>query len=287
MGEIMKKKAISITEFIMLTASTLLIAIGIYFFKFPNNFTFGGITGVAVLVGKNGVISASDFTFIVNMLLLFVGYFFLGKGFGIKTTYTSVLLSISLSLLERIHPMNTPLTDEPVLELIFAIALPAIGTAILFNMGASSGGTDIIAMMVKKYSNINIGNALLLSDLIITLLGCFVFDIKTGLFSFLGLTIKALMVDMVIENINLCKYFNVVCLKPEPICDYIVHVLKRSATVFEAKGAFTGQKKHIILTVMSRHEALLLRQFIKEEDPTAFILISNTSEIIGKGFHSI
>ena len=276
-----------IKEFLLLTFSTLLIAVGIYFFKFPNNFTFGGVTGLAVLVAKTGLINASDFTFIINMVLLLMGFLVFGRKFGIKTTYTSILLSLSLSLLERIYPMNAPFTDEPMLELCFAIALPALGSAILFNIGASSGGTDIIAMVLKKYTNVNIGKGLLLSDLLITAAGCFVFDIKTGLFSFLGLTIKSFMVDGVIESINLCKYFNVVCNKPEPICDYIVHELNRSATVCEAKGAFTGKHKYIVFTVMGRHEAVLLRTYIRQIDPDAFILISSTSEIVGKGFHSI
>ncbi|MBU9725109.1 YitT family protein [Diplocloster modestus] len=276
-----------IKEFLLLTFSTLLIAVGIYFFKFPNNFTFGGVTGLAVLVAKTGLINASDFTFIINMVLLLMGFLVFGRKFGIKTTYTSILLSLSLSLLERIYPMKMPFTNEPMLELCFAIALPALGSAILFNIGASSGGTDIIAMVLKKYTNVNIGKGLLLSDLLITAAGCFVFDIKTGLFSFLGLTIKSFMVDGVIESINLCKYFNVVCNKPEPICDYIVHELNRSATVCEAKGAFTGKHKYIIFTVMGRHEAVLLRTFIRQIDPDAFILISSTSEIVGKGFHSI
>lgn len=281
----MNKKKIK--EFLLLTFSTLLIAVGIYFFKFPNNFTFGGVTGLAVLVAKTGLINASDFTFIINMVLLLMGFLVFGRKFGIKTTYTSLLLSLSLSLLERIYPMNAPFTDEPMLELCFAIALPALGSAILFNIGASSGGTDIIAMILKKYTNVNIGKGLLLSDLLITAAGCFVFDIKTGLFSFLGLTIKSFMVDGVIESINLCKYFNVVCNKPEPICDYIVHELNRSATVCEAKGAFTGKHKYIVFTVMGRHEAVLLRTYIRQIDPDAFILISSTSEIVGKGFHSI
>lgn len=274
-------------SFTILTVSTLIIAAGIYFFKFPNNFTFGGVTGLAVLLGKNSAISASDFTFIINMLLLLAGFLFFGRSFGLKTAYTSILLSLSLSLLERLCPADAPLTNEPMLELAFAIALPAFGSAVLFNIGASSGGTDIIAMILKKYTSINIGRALLFIDFAITLTGCFMFDIKTGLFSFLGLTIKAFMVDSIIESINQCKYFNVVCEKPVPICDFIVHELNRSATVFDARGAFTGGQKHIILTVMSRHEAVKLRQFIKETEPSAFILISNTSEIIGKGFHSI
>lgn len=128
-------------SFSLLTGSILIMAVGIYFFKFANNFTFGGITGLAVLVAKTGVMSASDFTFLTNMLLLLLGFIVLGKKFGLKTAYCSTLLSVTLSLLERIYPMSHPLTDQPMLELTFAIALPAFGSAILFNIGASSGGT--------------------------------------------------------------------------------------------------------------------------------------------------
>lgn len=280
-------KKIPLKEFFLLTISTLIIAVGIYFFKFPNNFTFGGVTGLAVLVAKAGWISAGDFTFVFNMVLLLIGFLFFGKGFGIKTTYTSILLSVTLSGLERICPLNAPLTGEPMLELCFAIALPAIGTAILFNMEASSGGTDIIAMILKKYTSVDIGRALFFTDVVICVAGCFIFDIETGLFSFLGLTIKSCLVDTVIESINRCKYFNVVCNKQQVICDFIVHDLCRSATYCEAKGAFTGQHRFIIFTVLTPHEAVRLRNYIKTEDPSAFILISNTSEIIGKGFHCI
>ena len=153
-------------------------------------------------------------------------------------------------------------------------------SAILFNIGSSSGGTDIIAMILKKYSSFNIGPALMLSDLLISIAGFFIFDIKTGLYSLLGLTIRSFMVDTFIENFNLSKYFNVVCDDPEPICDFIVHELNRSASVFHATGAYSGQDKAIVLTALNRTQAVRLRNFIKITDPKAFILISNTSEII-------
>ena len=276
-----------IENFIAMSGATLLIAVGTYFFKFPNNFTFGGITGLAVLIAKTGLISAADFSFVANMSLLILGAVILGKKFVAKTAYCSVLLSVALSLFERIFPMNQPFTNQPMLEVMFAIALPALGSAILFNIGSSSGGTDIIAMILKKYSNFNIGPALMLSDLLITIAGFFIFDIKTGLYSLLGLTIRSFMVDTFIENFNLSKYFNVVCDDPEPICDFIVHELNRSASVFHATGAYSGQDKAIVLTALNRTQAVRLRNFIKITDPKAFILISNTSEIIGKGFHSI
>jgi uncharacterized membrane-anchored protein YitT (DUF2179 family) len=274
-------------DFFLLTFSTILMIAGVYFFKFPNNFTFGGVTGIAVLFARLLPFSASDISFIMNMVLLVIGFAFFGKKFGVKTAYTSVLLSVGISMLGYFFPMDSPLTDQPILELSFAITLPAIGSAILFNMGASSGGTDIIAMLLRKYTRVNIGRALLITDMIAGVAACFIFDIKTGLFSFLGLTIKAFMVDGFIERFNLCKYFTVICESPEPICDYIVNTLKRSATTYAAKGVYTKKDKDIILTVLSPIEAVKLRTYIKEVDPFAFIFISNTSEIIGKGFHSI
>ena len=271
----------NIRYFCLLTFSTLIMAFGTYFFKFTNNFTFGGITGLAVLVARTGLVSASDFNLVASMILLVIGLFVLGRKFAAKTAYCSILLSVALSAMERIWPMDSPLTGQPMLELCFAVALPALGSAILFNIGASSGGTDIIAMILKKYSSFDIGRALMLSDALITFIGFFIFDIETGLYSVLGLAIRSFMVDTFIESFNLSKYFNVVCDHPEQICDF------RSASVCQAKGAYSGRDKYIILTALNRVQAVRLRNFIKTNDPEAFILISNTSEIIGKGFHSV
>lgn len=274
-------------NFFLLTISTLIMAVGIYFFKFANNFTFGGITGIAVLVAKFLPISASDFSFVVNILLLIIGWIVLGKSFAEKTAYSTILLSISLSLLERIYPMSHPLTNEPLLELIFAILLPALGSAILFNIGASSGGTDVIAMILKKYTSVDIGKGLMISDLIFTLAGFLVFNVKTGLYSLFGLIMRSALIDNFIESFNRSKYFHVVTSNATRICDFIQNDLQRGATIVNATGAFTGDDKYIILTVLSPSQAVKLRNFIKEHDPKAFLLVSNTSEIIGKGFHSV
>ena len=274
-------------NFSLLTISTLIMAVGIYFFKFANNFTFGGITGIAVLVAKFFPISASDFSFVVNILLLIIGWIVLGKSFAEKTAYSTILLSVSLSLLERIYPMSHPLTNEPLLELIFAILLPALGSAILFNIGASSGGTDVIAMILKKYTSVDIGEGLMISDLIFTLAGFLVFNVKTGLYSLFGLIMRSALIDNFIESFNRSKYFHVVTSNATCICDFIQNDLQRGATIVNATGAFTGDDKYIILTVLSPSQAVKLRNFIKEHDPKAFLLVSNTSEIIGKGFHSV
>jgi len=282
----MRKKFLGVLrDYIIITASILLIAVGIYFFRFPNNFTFGGVSGLSVVLGKVTPITPATANFILNIALV-LGFLFLGRSFAVKTVYASVALSVFVSALEKFFPMSHPVTDEPMLDLIFAVVLPSFGSAILFNMGASSGGTDIIAMIVQKHTGTDVGRALFISDVLITLSAFLVFSVKTALFSCLGLMMKTVVIDSAIENINLRKYISVICNDPVPVCEFITKRLDRSATVCEAKGAYSHSKKFVVLTAMKRVQALQLRRFIRQEEPDAFILITNTSEIIGKGFHN-
>jgi uncharacterized membrane-anchored protein YitT (DUF2179 family) len=277
----------TIVEYFYLTLASVILVVGVYVFKFPNNFSFGGVTGIAVILGKILPFSASMFTFIINMALLLIGFVFLGRSFGIKTVYVSVLTSFGFSFCDYFFPMSKPLTNQPVLELIFAIVLPAVSSAILFNLDASSGGTDIVAMILKKYTQINIGTALFIVDSLIAGTAFILFGPETGLFSVCGLLAKSLVIDSVIENINLCKYFTIVCDNPEPICHFIHTQLHRSATIFKAEGSYVHHEKVVILTVMRRRQAVQLRNFVKSHEPGAFIMITNSSEIIGKGFRGL
>jgi uncharacterized membrane-anchored protein YitT (DUF2179 family) len=229
-----------IKEYAVITFGVLMVVAGVYFFKFPNHFTIGGVTGIAILLNSifGNSVSAGTIVLVINFILLIIGYLILGKSFGNKTAYGSILMSVALKLLEVILPMKRPLTSEPMLELAFAVALPAVGSAILFNIGASTGGTDIIAMLLKKYTSLDIGRSLFLTDLLMTLTAFFVFNIQTGLLSLLGLILKSAVVDTVIENMNLHKYLTIICEEPDPISDYILNNLHRSATLCEAKGAF-------------------------------------------------
>ena len=283
----MNKKATvkdTVLEYLMLTMGAIVMVVGIYFFKFPNHFSFGGVSGISVILGELLPQTPAHFNLFINIILLVIGFVVFGKEFGIKTAYISILVSVGPTILELVCPMEAPLTDEPVLELIFAIALPAFASAIFFNMGASSGGTDVIAMILKKYTKVNIGTALFMSDALIVIVACFVFNIETGLFSLVGLLAKSLVVDETIENINLAKYFTIICDDPEPIVDYIMNTLGKGATVYKAQGAYKQEERTVILTILKRQQAVELKNYIKKNQPTAFIAITNSSEIIGKGF---
>ena len=272
-------------EYGMLTFGTLLIAIGVYFFKFPNHFSTGGVSGAALILGHYlPRITPGALVFIINQALLLLGFAIFGRSFGLRTAYCSILMSGVIWALETLVPMAKPMTSQPLLELIFSVLLPAVGSAILFNFQASSGGTDIVAMFLKKKTSVNIGNALFCVDFLITVVACAAFGMETGLFSMLGLIIKAVLVDMVLENIKIHKVFQIITTSPEPIVEFIVTKLKRGATKIEGEGAFTHENKIIILTVVNRAQGVQLRAFARQTDPACFVLITNTGDIIGKGF---
>lgn len=279
----------NLQTFGIVNLGVLLLSVGVYFFKFPNHFTTGGVSGISIILGNViPFLSPATMMSIINVLLLIVGFLFIGREFGVLTTYCSLMFSFETWLLEKFVPMTAPFTDQPLLELCFAIMLPAVGSALLFNCNASSGGTDVVAMILKKYTTLtDIGKALFVSDSLIAVSSCFIFGMKTGLFSLLGLFLKAFVVDSVIESINLCKFFSIVTSKPEELCDYIIHTLNRSSTVLDAQGAYSHSDCKVVLTACKRGEAVKLRQKLKEIDPHSFMFITNTSEIIGKGFRSV
>jgi len=268
----------------MFTVASAVMVIGIYFFKFPNHFSFGGVSGLSIVLSELLPKTPGSINLIINIFLLLLGFIVFGKEFGIKTTYITLLVSFGPSILEKISPMDGPLTEQPVLELMFAIALPAFASAVFFNLGASSGGTDIVAMILKKYTKVDIGTALFMSDVMIVISACLVFNVQTGLFSLVGLLAKSLVVDETIENINLAKYFTIICNDPEPIVNFIMNDLGKGATVYKAQGAYGHQEKTVILTILKRQQAVELKNYIRRNQPSAFIAITNSSEIIGKGF---
>ena len=283
-----KEQKVTLKEWIYITVGILIMTIGIYFFKFPNHFSTGGVTGIAIVLGHYvPSITPGTLVTIINIALLALGFAVFGKSFGIRTVYASLLMSGTLQLLEVVCPMSAPMTSQPLVELLFAVGLPAVGSAILFNLDASSGGTDIIAMILKKHTALNIGIALLCSDIIITVSACFAFGMETGLFSILGLIIKSLFMDLVTDNLKTKKCFQIITSHPDSIEQFITTELHRGATRLQGEGVYTHEGRTVLLTVVSRHEAVLLRNYTHEQDPAAFVIITSSTEIIGKGFRGV
>ena len=281
------KKRNTFTSYLVITAGTMIMAAGIYLFKFPNNFSTGGVSALSmILTALFPGMTAGQYMMIINVILLAIGLLVFGKGFAVKTVYSSMLLSVCTRVFEVVMPLEHTLTDQKLLELVFAIALTAIGSALIFNEGASSGGTDVVAMILKKFTNLDIGRALLCSDIVLAAASLWVFDIETGMFSILGLVMKAFVVDNVIDGINLSKCFTIITDKDAEICEFINKELHRGATVSVCSGAFTGENRKMIITVLNRGQAVMLKQFIKQTDVHAFTVITNSSDILGKGFRT-
>lgn len=264
-----------------------LLSVGIYFFKIPNGFATGGVSGIGTILGKISPVSPAVWIWSLNIALLLLGFVFLGGKNTVKTLYCSMFYSALTFLFEKFITLSEPLTNQPLLELTYAMLLTSVGSAMIFNSDASSGGTDIAALILKKFTDIDVGKALFAVDFVVAASSFLVFNIQTGLFSLLGLCAKAFLVDTVIENINICKYFVIITTKREEISKYIIETLHHGATVGSVVGEFTKDDRAMIHTVCKRIEAIKLKKKIKEIDPGAFIIVTTSSEIIGRGFRGV
>lgn len=277
--------AATIIDWSLLTLGTLILTVGVYFFKYPNNFAMGGVSGLSVVLAKVlPFATPAGIVTVLNVFYLIIGFVVLGKKIGVRTVYCSLLFSGALSVLEVLMPISGPLTDQPTLELCFAVLLPGLGSAIVFNRDGSTGGSDILALILKKHLKIEVGRALLLVDCLVVAVSFFTFNVQTGLYSLLGLLAKAFLVDSVIENINISKFFIIVTSKPEPIIEYIKTTLHRGVTEWDGVGCYTGERRTVLLVVMNRAQAMNMRSYVRTVDKDAFVLISSSSDIIGKGF---
>ncbi len=274
--------------FVFLNLGLMINAVGITFFKTPNDFAFGGGPGISLILSSLfPQLNVGTAMYIINALFVVLGLIFLDIRKIGWTVYSSFALSFYVSLTETLFPMQQPLTDELFIEFCFAVILPAISSAIVFNIGASMGGTDIIAMILSKYSSIEIGKALLLSDLGIAVVAFFIYGAKTGLLCVLGVILRGVVVDGAIESINLRKVCTIVTSKSDEVKAFITEQLHKTATEQVAYGAYSHSEKTVLMSVLSRYETTRLRNFIMKTDPDAFMTIVNSSEIVGKGFRSI
>lgn len=273
-------------KFLLMSFAAILMANGTHFFKYPNHFVIGGVEGASILLSNSIPLSPAFITLILNVTLLVLAYFILGKNFVLKTGYVSILNSLTALALSKVLPHTTPFTDNKLLELFCAVLIPALGSSILFNLSASSGGTDIIAMIINKYTNLNIGKSLLMGDSILTILSIKIFGIEIGLLSCLGLLMKGVVVNQFISSFNTAKLFLIITSKQEEISVFIRDKLNRSATVLDGTGLYYKKDQSVFLCVTNDYEAVLFRKYIKEIDPRCFITVLDTSSIIGKGFYT-
>ena len=280
----MKKK--NIKEFALITIGILLVAISVVYFFEPNNIAAGGITGLAIVINHYiPFISIGPLVLMMDAVLFVIALIVLGAKFGAKTIYSSVLLSVSMWLMQTFIPIN--ITNDLMLATIFGTLISAGGMAIVFNANASTGGTDIIAKILNKFFHIEIGKSLLRVDFLVTLLGAITFGINMGLYGLLSVIINGVVIDNIIAGFKTKSEITIISDKNKDISKFILNDLERGCTFIKGVGGFTGKDTALLYTVLDRSEFIKLKNKIREIDKNAFITVGEVHEVMGEGFMGI
>ena len=268
-----------IKETVILTAAVAIIAAAVYFFLVPSHASVSSISGLGIVLSNFIPLPLSAITMILNVVLLIIGFFTCGKEFGVKTVYTSILLPVFLGVFEKAFPGGISLTDSQELDVLCYILVVSVGLSILFNRNASSGGLDIVAKIMNKYLHMELGKAMSLSGMCVALSAALVYDKKTVVLSVLGTYFNGIILDHFIFDHNIKRRVCIITKKEEELRKFIINDLHSGATVYEAIGAYNGQKHNEIITIVDKSEYQKLMNYMNHEDPKAFITVYNVSDM--------
>lgn len=276
---------VKLKEFLLINIGLLLVALSIYYIAVPQNLVTGGVSGLSIVINTIfPALSVGTVMLVLNIILFVIGFIFIGFNFGAKTIYSSFALSGMVWVLEKIHPISGTLTNDTLAEVLVSSLLCSVGLAIAFSQNASTGGTDIIAKILNKYFDIDLGKAMLAADILIVLSAIFVFDIGAGIYGILGLILNSLLIDYILQSLQSNKEIVIISRESAPIKEFIVTELDRGATIYSAKGVFTNNEREVIRTIVSRKQYVKLKKFIQSLDKDAFITVNNVSVTYGEGF---
>lgn len=266
-------------DWLSITVATAIVSASVFFFLVPSQVPVGSVSSLAMVLGVVIPLPISAITMILNVALLLLGFLFIGREFGAKTVYTSLLMPVFLAVFEWIFPGYTSLMGDPVLDMICFIFLADLGLSMLFNRNASSGGLDIIAKFLNKYLRMDLGHAMSLSGMCVALSAAFVYDAKTVVLSVLGTYVNGLVLDHFIFGANVKKRVCIISEQEEEIRDFILSKLHSGATIYEAIGAYKGQPRREIITIVDKGEYRQLVDFLSKVDPGAFVTVYTVSEV--------
>ena len=272
-----------IKEYLLITIGVALTAIALEYFFFPCDIAAGGVSGIGLVVNKVSGLDTSIVVLVLNILLFILAFIVLGKSFGAKSIYATVMLSVFMWIIEKILKPGI-LTENMFLASVFGSILLGMGAAIVFHQGASTGGTSIIAAIISKFTPIGIGISVLLTDSFVCLLAISVFGVDKGLFGFFSVILIGLIIDKFIDGFNTCKQVFIITSKEKEIVNHIIKNIDRGCTVLNGNGGYTGSDVKIIYTVLSSSEFIALKKDVKEIDPDAFLTVNESTEVLGKGF---
>ncbi|OOB79802.1 MAG: hypothetical protein BEN19_07270, partial [Epulopiscium sp. Nuni2H_MBin003] len=250
-----------------------LIAIGLYYFWAPAQLAGGGVSGLSVVVKELiPMVPISIIVFVLDMIMFLIGFFVLGKDFGVKSIASSLSIVAVMGICEIVTPTVPMLCQDPLVLLIFGCLIMSFGQAVIFIQEGSSGGTDIIAKIITKFTNLKIGTSLILADMTVVLLALSVLGVEKGLYAALGVLITSVLINYFISGIAVERYVMIIPsteATSNSIQDFILNTLSRGATLYEAKGAYSQNPKTVITTALDRREFLKIRTYIKEIDDIA------------------
>ena len=285
-------------EYSFITIGAFILAVGYVYFISPHKIVPGGVYGIAIVVHylTKGTLSfwpegipIGLFGLILNIPLTIAGIKILGPRFGIKTVVGFVLSSVFMDLITYLRVNGeAPLVDDVLLSCVFGGVLIGFGLGLIFKSRATSGGSDIIAMIIAKYTGLQLGQLMIYVDSFIVLFGLAVFqDWQIPLYSWLVIYITGKAIDITLEGSDYNKALFIISDKHEEIRQKILVDLERGGTYLKGSGMFTGNEKQIIYTVVSRREVAILEEYISKIDPNAFITVMDAREILGEGFQSL
>lgn len=275
-----KKSMRVIGEYTMITAATFVVAAAVYFFLIPSGVSVGSISGLAMLLGNVIPLPISVLTFILNAALLVVGFLFIGREFGVKTVYTSLILPVFLWVFEQVFPDFVSINQDAMMDTVCYIFVVSVGLALLFRMNASSGGLDIVAKLLNKYFHMELGKAMALLGMCVALSSVFFSDKKLVVLGILGTYLNGIVLDHFIFGLNLKKRVCIISEKEEEIRQFILHTLHSGATIYQGFGAFDNEPKTEIITIVDKNEYAQLMPYILKTDPKAFVTVYTVNEII-------
>lgn len=270
-------------EYFLATVGVAIVAFGLEYFFFPLDIAAGGVSGLALAINQLIDINPSILVFVFNIILFALAFFVIGSSFGAKSIYATIMLSVIMWIFENfLNPRA--ITDNLVLACVFGSAVLAFGTAITFYQDASTGGTSILAKIINKYFHLPIGQGLLLADCTVTLLAIYSFGVEKGLFGLLSAILIGNLVDKFIAGINPVKQVFIITNKEKLVVDFINNDINRGCTILTGTGGYSKANMTVVYTVLSSKQFITLKQFIKTNNPEAFLTVSESTEALGEGF---
>lgn len=268
-------------EFSLMTFGMLITAIAVYFFLIPSQLIIGSISGLSIVIYRLTGIPVSAITFCINLVLLILAYFLIGKEFGIKTVYTALILSPWLRLLEVCFPNQQSIMNDPWFDLLCFVILLSAAQAVLFRINASTGGLDILAKIVNKYLHFDIGTSVSIAGAVICCTAFAINPLRLVIIGLIGTWINGLVVDRFTAGLNMKKRVCIISPEHQRLQDYIINDLVRGVTMYEVTGGYSNEKKVEIEALLTKDEFAKLMEMINKEQINAFITASSVSEMYG------